>query len=229
MKSKEQKKSKEWIKPVAIVSLSAIVLIGAIAGSLLWMAGPSRPSSKKPEDVAKFIASDSFDKLPLAKKEEYLSKMPQGPEARTAFENMDEKTRRQFFENSREVREAQMNKKMRDYFSVSADQRAKWLDDFIAAEDKRMEEMRSRMGDRRPPQDNKAASGGGQQQAGPQGQQQGGTRKGGDDAARTARMKQRMESTPPEQHAMRMQFMADVMARRAETGKTMARPQGGGR
>ncbi len=137
---------KDWIKPVAIASGGVVVLLASMGGLMWWMLKPpAKPVTEKPADLAKFIASPVFDDLKFSERKEYLAKLPQGPEMREAFKDLDESSRRAVFEKAMKVREAERTKQAREYFKLPPEQRAAWMAAYVAQEDKRRAEMRERI------------------------------------------------------------------------------------
>ena len=156
-----------WRKYILIALLCAIgvaaVGYGAISG-LNWMKRhPSPPpSTAKPVELAKFVISDSFDKLRLSQKEEYLEKLRPTPgvDPRTALSDLSENERRSVFEKMMAVRDARMKKNAKEYFKLPKDQRDAWMANYIAENDKRRAEMRERFRQMRQQQGQTASNGG---------------------------------------------------------------------
>jgi len=112
-----------------------------------------------------------------------------------------------------EVREAQMNKVMDDYFALQPKDRDKYLDKLIDEQEARMREFQRRATTRpttRPARQDPPTS-----------------RPAGDWQRRAG---ERADRTPPERQAKRAEFMAAMMQRRMERGLSNgAGPGGGGR
>ena len=213
-----------------------VILIAAFCFVYAKYIAEPTPKSEKTEDLAKFVASPDFQRLPLEKQKYYTSKLrgnqgerPNFRQMRQTFEKLSETERRTAFENMRRADEVRRNKEALAYVKMSREERIAYLDRQIAEFDRRAEEMRKRMEQR---QQNRPQ---GQQnqnrQNGPQGQQNQTGRTGSGQRPNFAeRMRGNMEKTPPEVRAARTVMMREMMERRKETGKAMpARPQRGGR
>jgi len=160
---------------ISLASLAGVALIvyGSVLGYDWLKRNPSKPKEDaKPVEVAKFIASDSFNKLPLVEKEEYLQKLRSGGgDPRETFKNMDQGARESFMQKSMEVRDARQRKTAKEYCSLSKEDREKWIANYVAEQDKRRAEMRARFGQMRGP-GGPGGPGGQPQMQGQQGQGQ---------------------------------------------------------
>ena len=90
------------------IAVILLTVIGMAAVSLVLLSTPE-PKSDKLEDLAAFLASPSFRKLPEAKQEEYLKRMRPSRENRGEFRRvaaaMTDEQRRAMFENMRILHE----------------------------------------------------------------------------------------------------------------------------
>lgn len=198
---------KSW-KFYAIV---AILLCGLV--STYAIIRKPRPKSDKPEDIAKFVASDGFKKLSDDEQKEYMRRMrpPRGAnreDMRKRMNFLSEAERRAMFKNMHELRERERIAELKKYFALSKAEREKYLDARIAEEDRRFAEFEKNMAQRRA-QAEQDAKNGEQPQRPPR----------PSEAQRAAFMKERIENTPPEVRAARQQFRKDMQARRKATGK----------
>lgn len=213
-----------------ITTVSAIVLAGVLGGLLAFFTTP-KPKSDKPEDIAKFAASSKFDRLTNKQKEEYLRQLRPRPGERRDRRNnpirsMSEQERRALFRQMGAMRQRQMLKEYRAYMKMNQEEKNAFLDAKIAEQDKRMAEWAKRRAEREARRAQNAQN----RQNGQNGQNgQNAQRPRPTQAQRAAFMKNRIESESPEVRAARQKMMQDIMKRRRETGKTMQRPQGGGR
>ena len=210
-----------------ITTAAAVVLAGVLGGILAFFTTP-KPKSDKPEDIAKFAASSKFDRLTNKQKEEYLRQLRPRPGERrdrrnNPMRNMSENERRALFRQMGAMRQRQMLKEYRAYMKMNQAEKNAFLDAKIAEQDKRMAEWAKRRAER---EARRAQNGqNGQNRNGQNGQQ----RPRPTAEQRAAFMKSRIESESPEVRSARQKMMQDMMKRRRETGKTMQRPQGGGR
>ena len=189
---------KSW-KFYAIV---AILLCGLV--STYAVIRKPRPKSDKPEDIAKFVASDGFKKLSDDEQKEYMRRMrpPRGAnreDMRKRMNSLSEAERRAMFKNMHELRERERIAELKKYFALSKAEREKYLE-------KNMAQRRA--------QAERDAKNGEQPQRPPR----------PSEAQRAAFMKERIENTPPEVRAARQQFRKDMQARRKATGKERKRP-----
>lgn len=213
-----------------ITTVSAIVLAGVLGGLLAFFTTP-KPKSDKPEDIAKFAASSKFDRLTNKQKEEYLRRLRPRPGERRDRRNnpirsMSEQERRALFRQMGAMRQRQMLKEYRAYMKMNQEEKNAFLDAKIAEQDKRMAEWAKRRAEREARRAQNAQN----RQNGQNGQNgQNAQRPRPTQAQRAAFMKNRIESESPEVRSARQKMMQDIMKRRRETGKTMQRPQGGGR
>ncbi len=203
---------KSW-KFYAIV---AILLCGLV--STYAVIRKPRPKSDKPEDIAKFVASDGFKKLSDDEQKEYMRRMrpPRGAnreDMRKRMNSLSEAERRAMFKNMHELRERERIAELKKYFALSKVEREKYLDARIAEEDRRFAEFEKNMAQRRA-QAKRDAKNGDQPQRPPR----------PSEAQRAAFMKERIENTPPEVRAARQQFRKDMQARRKATGKERKHP-----
>lgn len=203
---------KSW-KFYAIV---AILLCGLV--STCAVIRKPRPKSDKPEDIAKFVASDGFKKLSDDEQKEYMRRMrpPRGAnreDMRKRMNSLSEAERRAMFKNMHELRERERIAELKKYFALSKAEREKYLDARIAEEDRRFAEFEKNMAQRRA-QAERDAKNGGQPLRLPR----------PSEAQRAAFMKERIENTPPEVRAARQQFRKDMQARRKATGKERKHP-----
>ena len=194
-------------------SLTAAILLAiGLTVALATVFSTPAPKSDKPEDLAAFIASPGFRKLPDAKQEEYLKRMRPSREnrgnPRKIAASMTEAQRRAMFENIRALHEKKMIEELKAYFKMSKAEKERYLDQKIAEQDQRMAEFAKRRAER-----NAAGN--------KEGEQRERRRPSQDQMA--AMMKNRIETTAPEVRAARQKFFQDLMKRRAATGRTLAR------
>lgn len=193
-------------------SLTAVILIivGLITAAVAVFSAPV-PKSDKPEDLAAFIASSKFKKLPDAKQEEYLRKMRPSREnrgdMRKTMASMTAEQRSAMFENMRALHEKKQIEELRNYFKMSKAEKDQYLDRKIAEQDQRMAEFAKRRAEREARKKD--------------GEQQERRRPSQDQMA--AMMKNRIETTAPEIRAARQKFFQDLMKRREATGKPRGR------
>ncbi len=147
----------EWGKRLKTAFLCALGVAFLAAGSLYGMnwlkRHPSKPAPEaKPVEVAKYIASDSFDKLRLPEKEALFESLrPKAeaggvpPDPRAMMKDLSETERRAVFEKMMQLRDAKTSQAARAYLKLPPDARAAWMANYVAEQDKRREEMRERM------------------------------------------------------------------------------------
>ncbi len=208
--------------------VSGTVITGSAA--LLLPHKALDPSRQTKEERVYYIASKDFSKLSDAEKRAYLSQASNGQEngrrrmsaaelsqlsgdqRRTYFENM-----RPMMEAGREKMEAEREKRIKEYFALTPEQRDEYLENMV----KQMQDRRSQFAARA---DGSGGNGGGRGFRGRNGGGSGGTaansggagngraRPGGGGGG-TAAMKNRIASQDP---AMRAQAMAFSNALRAK-------------
>lgn len=192
------------------IAVILLTVIGMAAVSLVLLSTPE-PKSDKLEDLAAFLASRSFRKLPEAKQEEYLKRMRPSRENRGEFRRvaatMTDEQRRAMFENMRILHEKRRVEELRAYFKLSKAEKQEFLDRKIAEQDRRMAEFARRRAER----ENDGSRDGAARERRPSGEQ------------RAAMRKTRLETTPPEVRDARQRFFQDMWKRRAETGRMPAR------
>ena len=115
------------------VVAGAMVILGAaaLAAYKYWPVRPPDPAKASPEEIAKFMASDAFAKLPLEEKQKYMQRPRQG--GREAYEKLSDDERAKLRQNMGQVFEQGMQKQMDEYFALPEDQRVAQLDRMIDA------------------------------------------------------------------------------------------------
>ena len=141
---------------IAVGSLA--LLYGGVKGVNWIIKHPGKPpADAKPQEVAKFVASDSFNSLSLVEKEELLKKMrPSGGPPPGTMPDSGMRMRppqmdasfRTVMEKSMEVREQRMKKTAKEYFSLPKAEREAWMASHVAEQEKMRAEMRARFGQR---------------------------------------------------------------------------------
>ena len=197
---------KPWLKWT--LALAVVILATAITVAVyLKRQPPHIPTSTTPADIAAFVASADFNRLTLKQRADYLAKLPRGAGLRDYLAPLNEGQRRQAFENLRSVREAERNKQIKGYFALPQDQRAAWMNNYVA------ENQMPAFGPRDRPGQPAATAGQNSPAA----------------AARPApdpnRRLERIETTSPEMRAMQVQFRIEEMAARQAAGQPV-RPRG---
>ena len=191
---------------------AAILLTVGLAVALATASSTPAPKSDKPEDLAAFIASPGFKRLPDAKQEECLKRMRLSQKnrgnPRKIAASMTEAQRKAMFENIRALHEKKMLEELRAYFKMSKAEKERYLDQKIAEQDQRMAEFAKRRAER-----NAAGNREGEQRE----------RRRPSQEQMAAMMKNRIETTAPEVRAARRKFFQDLAKRRAATGKPPVR------
>ncbi len=200
-------------------------MIGAVVGVLVMGTAvamfrtPSVPDAETqtPEEVAKTIASSKFKKLPEEQQQAYAQKAfeaRRAPRAEGEAHPMDalsEKERQAFRENARPLMRQQMQQRMTEYFELPPGERVARLDEMIDE----MEKRRAEGGGRGGPFGGGPPGGGGPppSDGGPDGAPEGERR-----GPTPERMKERIESSSPQERAQFLEFMKDMRDRREQRG-----------
>jgi hypothetical protein len=210
-----------------IVIVTVIGFVLAVAGAVVFlMPGPEGGSSdggwkdkvdsNDPAALRKFIASEDFTQLPEADRVEAFDtsrklreQSPTPPGERPDQGNLTDEERQRYRENTRQMFTQMMEKQVNDYVALPVDQRKQYLDKMID----QMQDRRKQFEGRPRPQPEQAAGNteGGAAAPRPEGD----TRRRGPDPDR---LRQMIETTPPEKQAKFVQFMKDMQERMKERG-----------
>jgi hypothetical protein len=225
---------------ITIVSL--VVLAGAAGGAYyLQQDAPPDPAKQKPEETAKFMASEAFAKLDDAAREKYYrdarkaTSQPAGMRGRFGFrpssdvkltDEEHERLRENVRPIARKVREEQMRKQMDEFFALPAEKRVAALDERIDQMTERMKQWRERRaaeGTTRPARAERRPSDSGTQtssgtSSSSNSEAGGGRRRRG---PTPERFKRRIETTDPEDRARFMEYIKALRARMQERGIPM--------
>jgi len=168
------------------------------------------PVAAPPEAIARYLASDAFAQLPEGARQQYFDKAVSEYEGRTDWirqmPELDPEERERLRRNMQPLFRRLINERIRTYHALPKEQKKPYLDEMID----QMMALRQAAMERRATL-----------------AREGATPKPPDPAHRSmtpARLKQRIEETPPEERARTMQFMKDVMARMIERGLDIRPP-----
>ncbi len=144
---REKKKTKSATK--MLVAGLAFALL-----TLLWVLLhlPPNPEKASPQEVAKYIASKAFAKLPRKDRDDYLQRFQdKNGDMRKLMANskdMSMSERRNLFHSAMSMHHQEMKKKIAKIYAADKEERNKLLDEMIAEENKRHQEMAARGGGR---------------------------------------------------------------------------------
>jgi hypothetical protein len=232
--------------PLPLILAAVIALALASGGAyLLTRSAPAAPDpvDMEPQEIAKFMASDAFTRMDKDQQMEYLDlarrklgggrRMFGPPRGEEDGQNpLTDEERRQLRENvgplAREMREQEMKKTMDAFFALPREQRKAFLDEQIDRMQERFGRWQARRAEattrparaerRRTEQPSSAPT--------PPGEPRTATRRRG---PTPERMKQRIETTNPEDRARRIEYWRALRERMEERGITMRGPRIGPR
>jgi hypothetical protein len=168
------------------------------------------PVAAPPEAIARYLASDAFAQLPEDARQQYFDKAVSEYEGRTDWiHQMPElapEERERLRRNMQPLFRRLINERIRTYNALPKEQKKPYLDKMID----QMTALRQAAMERRATLAREGAT-----SNPPAPAHRGMT---------PARLKQRIEETPPEERARTMQFMKDVMARMIERGLDIRPP-----
>jgi len=200
-----------YVRKWKLPSLIVLGLAGSAAAVFIWApwARPPDPTTQQPEQIAAYVASERFARLPSTRKKQYLNRARQVADWRR-FRRIDltDEQRQQLRRNVAPVMQEMMQERIDEYFKLPPEQRQAQLDEVIdAMRNRPRPQARSRPTSR--PR-NAAAGAGGRRWRGfsPQ------------------RLKNRLENTPPEVRARREQYFRDLRQRMRQRGITPGRRRG---
>jgi hypothetical protein len=179
-----------------IVGIAALLLVAAsaTAGWLFWPHRPD-PRTASPAELAKFIASDDFGKLPAEQQQGYFDqaavRLPRQGRTIQGAEGLSPQEREAL---SARLGEQRMKSRMAEYFKLPPEERTAYLDKQIDDMQARRDEMQAR-------QDFPTSQPGG----------------GG---SSMDRRRERFENTDPLFRAERTQYFQDLRARMQQRGIT---------
>ncbi len=225
-----------------IASALAVVVVPLAAGLGAWaVLGGSEPAAPDPNDaspeqVRSYLASKAFGKRPVDERLAYLQALqradansgrPSWRGGRGDANRPSEAEREQLRRNIGPVMRRRMERRVEAYFELpEGPERTAHLDELIDA----MEARRRAAEQRRQAEGGSSGEGDGPPGGGPPGPPHGGRGgTGGRGGGFAARMKQRIEGTPPEQRARFVEFMKAMRARMEERGIRPGRGGGRGR
>jgi uncharacterized membrane protein len=184
-----------------------VLVVGAVMVWSAFFKSVSLPETSKnsPELTVKYVASESFGKLPDDKKKEILKELKPRTLMR-ASRNLSTEERNQLRQNVRPVMREQMEKHMKEsmdkYFSLSKEEQVAYLDQII-----------DRIQAHRPPMRPESSGDGDKKK---------------DDNRRhrpsAAAMKKHIESRTPEERAQHSEFRKAMRTRMKERGVSFKRP-----
>ena len=228
----------KWISLGSTVAAAGLVTVLVLAP---WkaLAKPTAPdpNTQSPEQIAQFMASDRFASLPPETKNRYLERIRQIGQDRgrraLPTDNLSDEQRRKLRENMRNAWEQQMDDRMKQFFELSPEKRTAYLDQMI---DRMQQRMRDRGNRPDRPDGPRSRPAGGSARARPDstnrtnaaGNTPNGQRGSGRGRRRfdPSRMKDRIESTSPEQKARRAEFRKALRKRMEERGITFGGRRG---
>ncbi|OGV33891.1 MAG: hypothetical protein A2020_03525 [Lentisphaerae bacterium GWF2_45_14] len=191
-----------------IISIAAAASLVAISAGLVYLLTPAPPPppdpvKTAPEEIAGYVASTDFAKMPLDKKVKYMENLRNSgtnTNPREIFSKLSAEERKQVMENMQPVMREIMRKRVKEYFALKTQEEK---DKFLDGEIERMRKMRAERP--RPATDNTQ----GQSGTTPPAEQPGGHRPRSKDE-----IKKRIETSSPEDRAQFTQYMKDMRARR---------------
>lgn len=194
-------------KPL-LIAVGAVTMMAA--GIVVWICAvrKPRPVLDRPESIAKFAASRNFRRLSAEEQKTLMRKMRPEPGKRVhAISRLSAAERRQLRENMTRLFRHERRKRLEEYFALKtrAEKNA-YLDRELA----RMDHWRRQWETRR--RQTRAA-----------GKAPGPRRPRPPEAERIARRRTRLETTAPEERAMRDQYRHDLQTRARKTGKSFGR------
>ena len=220
------------MKKTQIFVITAVILILLILTGA-WYAvspGPGKGSAPDPgaqssEEHVAFIASATFEDLPLEKRASYVKKVREirrdereenavQSGAVPSRETLGEEERRRLRRNIRTVRREQMDKRLNEFYELPSAERTAYMDQIIdQMAERRRERSEQRAGSAR-------ANAGRDTQRGPRNganAERSGRRRG----PSLTRVRDRIEKTDPEDRARRMAFISAMRKRMEERGIDM--------
>lgn len=205
---------------IAIVAF--VVVAGGVTAWAVWPGGPKSapdPTTMETDEVARYVASKDFGKLPVDQRMAFMEQAREATEAEggspmrrffSGMESLSEEQQQRARENMRDVGRAYMDKRLREYSEASPEEKTRMLDEMIDRMQERMDRRRDRPeGERRAqrPADNDGER-----------RQRDGDGDGRRRGFTPERLKRHIEGSDPEIRAMRMQFMEDLRDRMKERG-----------
>jgi hypothetical protein len=213
-------------KWIIVGSATTVVFVLGVYGSSTWLGSGTipAPAEQTGEQIAKYLASDKFGRLPEAQRADYLRKVREAyPEENVMREifrsNLSDAEREKLRENIGPVFRQQMNQQVDDYFKLPPEQRTKYLDRMIDEAQAR----RASRGPGRSGPDTRATQGR------PQGEQRVDQPGRGGRGFDPGRMRRRIENTDPQTRARREAFFKAMRQRMQERGIEPRGGPGGGR
>ncbi len=197
-----------------------VVAIAAIIGSVAWIITHREPTpdSDSPEDMIKFIASEKFTRLSPERRSYYLeqvrSRRRETPaEHRKQMRNLPPEERRKALENLFRAEQVARDHEMVEFMKMDDAAKTAFLDQRIAE----MEDFHRRREAERASREAEKKSGA---KAGKPAE----PRPRPSEEERAARMKNMLETTPPEVRAARREFFRALRTRMQQLGKSFPRP-----
>ncbi len=211
-------------KVVSIVTIGVVLAAGIAGGAyLLWprpapepAAPPPDPSAQKPKEAVKYMASEAFEKLDDEAKKAYFDRVREasggrGFGFRGRGADLTDEERERLRKNVRPLAMKVMEDRMNAYFELPEEAKTAYLDDIIdriqAGREAREERRRERAEAAKAAPDAETANAGNS------------PRRGGHGRRFTPeRMKNRIETSEPEQRARRVEFFKALRDRAEERG-----------
>ena len=225
-------------RKTALIVAACVVLVGGLAGAayVLWpssaekAAAPDiksapKPSAESPHDAIKYMASESFENLDDKAKKEYFDQVREvagGPGLRFRGRGGDlsDEERQRLRQNVRPLARKAMEERITAYFELPKDEKTAYLDNIID----RMPAGREAREERRR---ERAAAAEANAESAPATTANNNTPRPNGRRRRFTpeRMKRRIETTEPEQRARHIQFRKDLRERAEERGLELRRPR----
>ena len=222
-------------EPLVTVAVVLVVLAGVgLAAYSLWpeptSPPPPDPAGQTREESVKYMASEAFGEQDDEAKQEYVEAAREahgdgwgpGPMMGGRDAGLSEAERQRLRENVRPAMRREMEERMDTYFELPPEEKAAYLDDIIDEMQDRRREFEERRRQREEQAEGEPSEAARHRPAG--------ERRAGDGRRGPSleRMKERIETTDPEQRARFVQFFIDLRERMEERGIDMRRGPGHG-
>ena len=197
-----------------------VLAVAVIIGSVVW--GISRreptPDSDSVQDIIKFIASEKFTRLSPARRAYYIERVRSSrretpAEHRKQMNELAPEERRKALENMFRAERVARDHEMLEFMKMDPAAKTAFLDQRIAEMEEFHRRREAERAKRAADQKSAAKSSAADQQ-----------RPRMSEEERSARMKNMLETTPPEVRAARREFFRAMRERMQQLGKTFPRP-----
>jgi len=195
------------------IAVPVVAVLPLLLMAVIWASRtppPPDPNSQSDQQIAEYLASDQFASQPDENKARYLRDLNQSGRRRLGgLRGMEDEQRRRIWRNMRPAMHQMMQQRMDEYFDLPPEQQTAYLDEMID----RWPQAR------RPDRDSNARP-----RSRPTSRPSGQRRRRG---LSPDRMKRRLQTTPPDVRAKRLEFFRALRDRMRARG--LARGRGGRR